>query len=304
MQSLTDPLNPRLGLATLGVVVASALFGIVPVFARSLTDAGMAAHAVAFYRYVLAVAVLMPVVWHWRHLPRTLAWGAFVGVVMGLGWVGYVRAIEVVPVSTAGVLYMTYPAFALVFSWALFGDRPSGRGIIASLMIVAAAALVSRPGAVPPEHVPALILSLAAPAGFGLGISVLVHRLIDIPVLARIGVVSAGSVIGLAPLMLATPLEAIVPASANGWLMVVGIGLGTALIPQLIYTFCSPLIGTARTAMAGSIELPVMFAVGWFFFNESLYAAQGIALILVIAAIGITPAKRARSIAAPLKPGD
>ena len=58
MQSLTDPLNPRLGLATLGVVAASALFGIVPVFARSLTDAGMAAHAVAFYRYVLAVAVL------------------------------------------------------------------------------------------------------------------------------------------------------------------------------------------------------------------------------------------------------
>ena len=302
MHAASDQLNPRLGLATLGIVFASVGFGMVPVFARSLTDAGMAAHAVAFYRYVLAVTVLMPLVWRWRHHPRTLAWGALVGVVMGLGWVGYVRAIEVVPVSTAGVLYMTYPAFTLAFSWALFGDRPSGRGIIAALMIVAAAAIVSRPGAVPAEHLPALILSLAAPAGFGLGISVLVHRLTDIPALARIGIVSAGSVIGLAPLMLATPLTAILPVDATGWLMVVGIGLGTALIPQLIYTVCSPMVGTARTAMAGSIELPVMFAVGWFFFNEALHASQGVALILVIAAIVMTPAKRARSIASALKP--
>ena len=54
-------------LATLGVVLAAVCFGLVPLFARGLTDAGMAPHAVALYRYVLASAVLAPVAWRWRH---------------------------------------------------------------------------------------------------------------------------------------------------------------------------------------------------------------------------------------------
>ena len=301
MNKFTSHASPGIGLATLGVIIASVGFGFVPVFARSLTEAGMAPHAVALYRYVLAVLVLMPVVWRWRHERGPLLWGLFVGLAMGLGWVGYVSALRVVPVSTAGVLYMTYPVFTLILSWGLFGDKPTVRGTIGALMIVVAAAVVASPAAIDPAQIPALLLSLTAPAGFGLGIAVLVHKLTSIPALARIGIVSAGSVIGLLPLVLTTAPAALMPVDGKGWLMVLGIGLGTALIPQLLYTVCSPMIGTARTAMAGSVELPVMFALGWLFFGEALHPAQGAALVLVLAAILITPGRRARSIAATLR---
>ena len=107
-----------------------------------------------------------------------------------------------------------------------------------------------------------------------------------------------GSVLGLLPLVQATPAAALLPADPHGWLLVLGIGLGTALVPQLIYTVCSPVIGTARTAVAGSIELPVMFAVGWLAFGEPLGGAQAVACLLVLAAIALTPARQARSIAA------
>ena len=290
--------DPVRGLATLGVILASIGFGLVPLFARPLTEAGMAPHAVALYRYTLASVVMLPLVWRWRHQARVLAWGLGMGVVMGLGWVGYVRAVEVVPVSTAGVLYMTYPAFTLFFAWLLFGERPSGRAMLAAGVIVGAAALVTTPGSVAPEHLPALILSLGAPAGFGLGISVLVHRLTAVPATVRIGVTSLGSIVGLLPLVLATPVEALVPQGGQGWLMVAGIGLGTALIPQLIYTICSPMVGTARTAVAGSIELPVMFAVGFLAFGEALHPAQAVACAMVLGAILLTPAKQPRSVAA------
>lgn len=298
MDYIAPQISPRIGLATLGVVLASVGYGLVPIFARSLTDAGMAPHAVAFYRYVLAGTLLLPVVWRWRHEARTLGWGLLAGMMMGLGWAGYVRAIEVVPVSTAGVLYMTYPAFTLLLSWALFGDKPTLRGLLAAGMIVAAAGFVSTPGSIPPEQIPLLLMSLGAPVGFGFGIAVLVHRLTRIPALARIGIISAGSVVGLLPLVVTTDLAALLPVNGDGWLMVVAIGLGTALIPQLVYTVCSPMIGTARTAMAGSIELPVMFMVGWVFFAETLHITQIAALALVLLAITLTPAKRARSIAA------
>jgi len=61
------------------------------------------------------------------------------------------------------------------------------------------------------------------------------------------------------------------------------------------------MVGTARTAIAGSIELPVMFLVGWAAFGEVLNVAQLVACALVITAIVLTPAKRARSVAATLR---
>lgn len=285
------------GLATAGIILASVGFGLVPYFARTLTAEGMAPHAVAFFRYAIAASVLLPFVWQARAHWRALVWGLCAGVAMGVGWIGYVRAVEVAPVSTVGVLYMTYPVFTLLIAWLVFGDRPGRRAVLAALMIIAAAALASSPAAVSAEHLPALVLSLAAPLGFGFGINVLVHKLVVLKPLARISCVSLGSVLGLLPLLAATPIEALRPVNAEGWWLVVGIALGSALVPQLLYTVCAPVIGTARTSIAGSFELPTMFLVGWFAFAEPVGLAQWAACAIVIAAIVLTPGKPIRSIA-------
>lgn len=292
------------GLATLGIILASVGFGLVPYFARSLTAEGMAPHAIAFFRYAIAASVLLPFVWQARAHWRALVWGLCAGVAMGVGWIGYVRAVEVAPVSTVGVLYMTYPVFTLLIAWLVFGDRPGRRAVLAALMIIAAAALASSPAAISAEHLPALVLSLAAPLGFGFGINVLVHKLVVLKPLARISCVSLGSVLGLLPLLAATPIEALRPVSAEGWWLVVGIALGSALVPQLLYTVCAPVIGTARTSIAGSVELPTMFLVGWFAFAEPVGLAQWAACAIVIAAIVLTPGKPIRSIAGNAAVGD
>jgi drug/metabolite transporter (DMT)-like permease len=288
------------GLATGGIILASIGFGLVPYFARTLTDEGMAPHAVAFFRYAIAASVLLPFVWQARANRTALVWGLCAGVAMGIGWVGYVRAVEIAPVSTVGVLYMTYPVFTLLIAWLVFGDRPRCRAVLASLMIIAAAILASSPAAVPAEHLPALLLSLAAPLGFGFGINVLVHKLVALRPLARISCVSLGSVLGLLPLLAATPVEAVFPATVDGWWLVAGIALGSALVPQLLYTVCAPVIGTARTSIAGSVELPTMFLAGWFAFAEPVGIAQWIACAIVISAIVLTPGRAVRSIAAPV----
>ncbi len=105
---------------------------------------------------------------------------------MGLGWIGYVTALEKLPASTVGVLYMTYPVFTLVIAWAVFGDAPTRRAMLAAGLIVVAAVIAGSPASEAAEHLPALLLSLAALFGFGFGICVLVHRLSRIAPLARI----------------------------------------------------------------------------------------------------------------------
>jgi drug/metabolite transporter (DMT)-like permease len=108
--------------------------------------------------------------------------------------------------------------------------------------------------------------------------------------------VSLGSVMGLAPLILSSEIANVLPKSGNDWFLIAGIGLVTALIPQLIYTVCSPVIGATRTAVIGSIELPTMFAVGLLAFGEVITGAQAVACALVLGAIALTQSRSTRTV--------
>lgn len=291
----TGPAIPY-ALAVAGVLVASICFGLVPYFSRGLTQQGVAPYAVAFYRYIVAATLLLPVLIVHRKAWREICWGLAAGAVMGLGWIGYVTALEALPASTVGVLYMTYPVFTLVIAWALFFDAPTRRALLASGLIVLAAITAGAPASVSPQHIPTLLAALAAPFGFGFGICVLVHRLSRIAPLARIASVSLGSVLGLLPLILSADVQQLLPEGQSDWILIVGIGLVTALVPQLIYTICSPLIGASQTAVVGSIELPTMFVVGFVAFGEAITAPQAIACALVLGAIAITRSRTTRTL--------
>ena len=160
-----------------------------------------------------------------------------------------------------------------------------------------AAAIAGNPAAVAPEQLPRLAMSLAAPLGFGFGICVLVHRLSRIPPLARIASGSLGSVLALAPLMLGASPGEVLPERAATWALIAAIALVSALVPQLVYTLCSPIIGASRTAVIGSVELPTMFVVGMVAFGEPLTPAQATAGGLILAAIWLTRSRKTRNVA-------
>ncbi|WP_234416741.1 DMT family transporter [Ruegeria sp. Alg231-54] len=172
--------------------------------------------------------------------------------------------------------------------------------LLAAGLIVVAAVIAGSPASVAAEHLPTLLLSLAAPFWFGFGICVLVYRLSRIAPLARIASVSLGAVLGLAPLILGAEVGELLPREQSDWLFIVGIGLVTAFVPQLIYTICSPVIGASQTAVVGSIELPTMFAVGYLAFGEAISFPQALACALVLGAIAITRSRKTRTVSTVL----
>lgn len=283
--------------AVMGLLFSSIGFGLVPYFSKNLTDQGLAPYAVAFYRFVFAAILLSPFLWMNRHKWRFILWGFSSGIAMGLGWTGYVAALETAPTSTLGVLYMTYPVFTVVLSWAIFRDPPTRRALVASGLIILAAILASSPAAVSPQHVPALLVSLAAPIGFGFSICVLVYKLTELTPLARLASAALGCVVGLLPLIATAAPAEVVPGDRTAWLLVIGIAFGTALIPQLIYVICSPVLGASRSAVIGSVELPTMFAVGVLAFGETISIWQGLACAIVILAIVLTRSRKTRNVA-------
>ena len=279
-------------LATVMVALSSAMFGFVPLFARGLTDAGVAPPAIAFGRYLLAAVVLSPFLVV-RGVGRSASlWGLVAGASMGIGWVGYVEALEVLSVSTAGVYYMTYPLFTVLIGWIGFRDPPGIRTVFAGCMILAGALIATGGTGETLPGVRTLAFALMAPASFGLAINILARKLIAIPPLSRIPCVCFGALLGLLPLIATLPVAALVPSEASGWLLLLGLSIFTALMPQLIYVIYSPRIGASASAMAGSSELPTMFIVGWLLLGETLTPAHVLAGALVVTAILITPVRR------------
>lgn len=283
-------------LPTLLIVVAAVAFGTVPFFARTLTQAGMSPAAVAFYRYAFSALVFLPFLRLGRQSWRVSLWGILSGMIVGLGWIGYVNAVETLPVSTAGVIYMTYPVFTVLIGWICFAERPGRRALVATALVCAAAILASSPTVVEGGKPLGILLAFLAPLGFGIGINILARKLNGVPPLSRIACKSLGSVAGLLPLILGANFSEVLPQSGAGWELIAGIALITALLPQLLYNVYVPVIGATKTAMASSIELPTMFVVGWTVFGEGATFIQLLAGIMVVSAILITPSVKAERV--------
>jgi drug/metabolite transporter (DMT)-like permease len=288
--------------ATAAVALTAVLFGLVPLFARALQAEGVGAASIALSRYVLSAAVLVPFLPLARCKRREALLIGGAGMAMGLGWISYLQAIETAPIAAAGVVYMAYPLFCVLFAWLLLRQRPTPRAVGAGLLILLAAGLLLDPGALGPAAMRALLWSLPAPITFGFLVVVLCALTPNLTALEKLASGMLGSSLGLAPIALGQEAGAILPQTAAGWGWIAGLGLTTAFLPQLIYTMAAPKLGAARASAAGSFELPTMLAIGWIVFGETLSLRGAVASALVLAAIALSPAIRPAHLAAPKLP--
>lgn len=274
--------------ATLVVIAACVSFGMVPLFARLLLESGMSPAAIGFFRYAFSGIVMLPFLPLARAKRREAVRLIGAGVFMGLGWISYLNALETVSVAAVGLVYMTYPVFALLLAWLLVRQTPSARAW-AGCALVLTAALIVFDGTLTDAASWSLLLSLPAPVMFALIIVVLTCLTPTLSPLEKLACGMVGSMIGLAPVVAMTDPAAFVPHDGDVWLTILAMGFTTALIPQLLYTLAAPKIGPGRTAAAGAVELPTMIALGWIAFGEVVGPREIIASALVLAAILLVP---------------
>lgn len=282
--------------ATLVIAVSAICFGLVPLFVRELQGLGTGPATIALYRYGFSALFLLP------FLPRRrqqlsgalLLVGA--GGVFSLSLIGYLEALGTAPVAAAGVVYMSYPVFAVLFAWILLRQPLNWRSFTAAGLIVSAAALLLDPSSLSPEVFSALVWAIPAPVAFGFLVVVLSGLAGELNSLERTACGLLGALVGLVPLALQEGQGSLLPASAGEWGLVLAMGLMTALIPQLMFTFACQRVGPVRTAAAGSFELPTMFLVGWWVFGETLGGKEFLSAMLVLAAILVAPSIGARPV--------
>jgi drug/metabolite transporter (DMT)-like permease len=271
--------------ATIAIIGTAFAYGTASFFVRKLTDAGVASETVALARFAITALVLVRFVRLDRPHRRATAWGLGSGAAMALGWITFVQAVDRGSVASAGVVYMTYPLFAMLALAIMFDVRPSARQVAGGvLVVVGAAAALGPTGGVP-------WIAIAAPATFGLATAILTERLTNLDPFERLGAVAAGATIALLPLVLLRAPGSALPGAVDEGLWIVALGIGSALVPMLVYAAAAPRVGAARASVAGSIELPVVIGIG-LVLGETVTAGHVIGTIAICVAVVVATATR------------
>ena len=128
--------RPDMGKRDLGIVLmlaAAVGYGLRPFFARFSYAEGLTADVAALVTLGGTAMVLLPLTLRhvgWDRRPADkwpMIWAVLTGCFVGLGTLGYFRALEVIPVATATVIYFTFPLFTVILSAIFLAQRIAPR---------------------------------------------------------------------------------------------------------------------------------------------------------------------------------
>lgn len=281
-------------LAMFVALLAGATFiGFSGIFVR-LSDVGPA--AAGFWRMLFAMPVLVAWAAFERRKPaaagpvRRGAYGAIAlaGLTFGVDVVLYNASLGFTTIANASLLGNLAPVGVVLGGWLILGDRPSRR-ILGALMLAIAGALLL----VLPKFTgnPAASGDLFGDTlAFGAAMSYAAYILAVGRARGRAdaGLVSLVSSLVCAAFCLVAALtlrEQIVPASLQGWLAVIGLGLVSHALGQGLITLSLGSYGASAASLVMVWPALVSVLAAWAIFGEQPTPVQAFGGVAILAAV-------------------
>jgi len=274
-------------------LLAGATFiGFSGIFVR-LADVGPA--AAGFWRMLFALPVLAA----WTALEQRKPAGgkvrsgafaavALAGLTFGIDVTLFNAALEHTTIANASLLGNLAPVGVVLGGWLLLGERPSRRILGALMLAIAGALLLVLPKFTGAAQVSGNLLgdSLAIGAAMSYASYILaVRRARD---RADAGYVSLVSSAVCAAFCLAVALalgEAIIPASLQGWLAVIALGLVSHALGQGLITLSLGSYGASAASLVMVWPALVSVLAAWALFGEQPTPVQAFGGVAILAAV-------------------
>lgn len=273
----------------LALVGGAVAIGFAPLLVR-WSEVGL--NATAFWRLLFALP-LLGLVCRWRGaalLPRsgrTLL--VLAGLFFGLDLIFWHPSIALTSVANATLLANLTPVFVVAFGWLIAGRRPAPRFAAgATLALAGAAGLALGSDAGPPGPIGQRllgnllgVLTAVAYAGYLLcversrqTVSALQVILISTAVAALL-TGGAGLVSG----------ERFLPATANGWLVLLGLAVGVHALGQGGIIWALGRLPATLSSVVILLQPVVAAGLGWWWLGEALGPADALFAALVLAGV-------------------
>lgn len=217
------------------------------------------------------------------------------GVFVAIGSLAYMHALELLPVATTTVIYFSYPLFVVLLGWLVSRIRPDATTLAAAVLIVAGCAAMVLPGLGAGADPRALLIAFAAPLSYAVLLLLLARRLVALPLLARMGLITLGASLVLVPSTGVAGFAVLPDLGATGWIGLAGLVVICGFIPQLTTTLGVPRAGADRAAIAGGLELVTALAVGFLALGEPMALRELAGALAIAAAVLIARPRRVRA---------
>ena len=269
---------------SLMILLATSGFGLVPMFAQLMTQAGFGADAITLYRFL--VPFLLFLFWFnprgidLMEAGRTLLLGIF----SGIGMVLFMRALSQTSATTVILLYYCYPFFSILLGTLLFGQRMTRNSFSSALLILVAASLTLNPETMTVGDLPLILGSLLAPISFALLIQYLARPMKPMETSQRMVISLSGTLLVVIPLILISGPVDMLPEYPRAYLWILAIGVLSAALPQYLFASGAPLAGASSTASLSSLEVVVAMLMAVLVMGQQPDRMQITAAMLIIIA--------------------
>lgn len=223
------------------ILAATTGFGLIPVFAQLMMQAGFSADGITLYRIGIPLLIL---VWWFRphgldamEILRTMLLGMFSGV----GMVLFMRALAGSSATAVILLYYCYPFFSILLGKLLFGQPMTRDSLSCALLILVAVSLTLSHESLNPEELPLILGSLLAPISFALMIQYYARPIKTMAPQQRMETCATGTLMVILPLILLMGSPNLLPARPADYVWIPIIGVVSAALPQYLFVKGAPL---------------------------------------------------------------
>lgn len=277
-------------LAMIVLAISASVIGLAPILVR-LADVGPA--AAGFWRFALALPLLLMLMLTWRRAPEQQERGPGLPqrwmVVAGLFFVADLAfwhySIRMTSVVNATVLCNLTPVVVTLFAWVMFRERPGASFMAALAMAIFGASMMAfgARGAGEPGQLAGDLLALSVALWYG-GYFLAVKAARRHASTMR--VMFWATAIGAPPLLLIGALlgETLIPLTLFGWLVAAGLGL-MHVVGQGGVAWALGRLPAAAVSMVVLVQPVVAAALSWWLFGEAMTPLQGLGAVLVLVAV-------------------
>lgn len=308
------PINPDLPLTQLEsrsaelkaaavAAIGSISVGFVPMFISGLQKAGMSTISTLVWRYLVALAILIPLaLWRHRLLDEWRKGGKWLflnGLTLGVVQVYcYFKAIETLPTSVVVTLFYCYPVLTLVLDRVLFGLTFGAAKLAGVLIIIVGVALTSWPGFFSATLDARGLLYVACTAvGYALYIAAAYPITKVVAPLASAVFIYGAYALAFGCAAFITGFD--LPTSPGLWLNVLFIGTLGGALQILSFSYALPRLASSGYAIIVCLEVVTVVLAGVLLLQERLEVVQWVGVLLVIGGIFLARASRSMSRAVP-----
>jgi drug/metabolite transporter (DMT)-like permease len=288
---MSAPIQPGPGVETRAVAVAamgSSLVGTVPFFAIGLYQAGMSVSSLLFWRYSIALMVLIPLA-IWTSPGLRAEWiaagrGLFLnGLILGVAQTyTYFRAVQTIPSSVVITVFFVYPMIMLAIDRFLYAMPIRWPSIAAAGLIFIGAMLAGWPSlGLGTADMVGLICAIATPFVYSAYVAIAYRYTRQASPFASASAIYLGLGGGYTLAVVLFGLN--VPTSPTSWIWMLAIALVGGVIPVVSFSYALPRLSAARHSIIVSLELVTVVLLGVLLLGEQLTTVQffGIGLVAV-----------------------